>query len=141
MVTASTPLVLSILPPLPLAVGTQAVSWFAAGPLNPILSAVQYECIPPRMRGRVFGALTAGAFTAMPLGVLVAGYLVDGMGLRPTLLGTGGLYLATALSLLVNPAIRGMDRPRAAGNTSSAPVSSELGPPAQPASRSDTFGD
>lgn len=53
----------------------------------------------------------AGAYSAMPPGVLVAGYLLDGVGLSPTLLLVAVCYVTTTLTLLVNPAIRDMDPP------------------------------
>lgn len=33
----------------------------------------EFERIPADMRGRVFGAITAGAWLAMPLGILLGG--------------------------------------------------------------------
>lgn len=62
------------------------------------------------MRGRVLGTLTAAAFLGMPAGVLVAGYAIEGVNPRGTLLAVGGLYLLTTLSLLINPAIRRIER-------------------------------
>jgi MFS family permease len=91
----------------------------AAGPLNPILAAVEYERIPEHMRGRVFGAMQAGAWMAMPLGVLAGGYLIEQFGLPATFLVTSLCYLATTLTMVVNPAFREMDRRPA---TASAPV-------------------
>jgi hypothetical protein len=41
----------------------------------------------------------------------MSGYVVAWFGLQVTLLMMGALYLATTLSLLVNPALRGMDKP------------------------------
>lgn len=104
-------LMLAFLPPLPLALIIQALTGLAAGPLNPILSTLTYEHVPANMRGRVFGTITASAFVAMPLGVLVAGYLLDLAGLRPVLLAVGACYLLTTLTLLFNPALRAMDHP------------------------------
>lgn len=107
--------VLALLPPLPVVLVAQALSGLAAGPLNPILSAIQYERVPSHMRGRVFGAITAGAFLAMPLGVLLAGYLLEWAGLRTTLLLIGACYTLATASLSFNPTLAQMDR-RPAGN-------------------------
>lgn len=101
--------VLTLLPPLPVVLAMQAIAGLAAGPLNPILGALQFERVPAEMRGRVFGAITAGAWAAMPLGVLLAGYLLEWAGLRSTLLVAGACYLLTTASLLFNPALREMD--------------------------------
>jgi MFS family permease len=110
-------LLLATLPPLPVAVAAQAIGGLASGPLNPIIGAVVYERIPAEMRGRILGTLTAGAWFAMPLGVLVAGFALDGVGLRPTLLAIGACYLVTTLTLVVNRAIEGMERPAPAAAT------------------------
>lgn len=52
----------------------------------------------------------------MPLAVIVAGYLTEGMGLRPTMLAVGICYVVATFSMLVNPAIREMDRPASDGS-------------------------
>ncbi len=67
---------------------------------------------------RVFGAITAGAFLGMPLGGLVAGYLLEAVGLRFALLATGGCYLLTTLSLILNKSLRHMDTAAAPGEDS-----------------------
>jgi hypothetical protein len=36
----------------------QFASGIAAGPINPVLSTIEYERIPANMRGRVFGTIT-----------------------------------------------------------------------------------
>ncbi|HEY0605378.1 MAG TPA: MFS transporter, partial [Herpetosiphonaceae bacterium] len=104
--------VLALFPPLPVLLVLHALAGIAAGSLNPILATVQYERVPSAMRARVFGTITAGAFLAMPLGVLLTGYALEWVGLRPVLLALGSLYLITTLSLLINPALREMDRQR-----------------------------
>ena len=109
---------LATLPVLPVAIAVQVVVGLAAGPLNPILSAVEYERIPEHMRGRVFGAIQAGAWMAMPLGVLAGGIIIEQVGLPATFLVTSVCYLATTLTMVINPAFRDMDR-RPAGEHAS----------------------
>jgi hypothetical protein len=46
---------------------------------------------------------------AMPLGVLLGGYAIEGVGLVPTLLVVGGCYLLTTASLIFNPVLKLMD--------------------------------
>lgn len=105
--------VLAFFPPLGVAVAAKALSGLGAGPLNPIIDTICYERIPPDMRGRVSGVITAAAWMAIPLGVLVGGLAIEWFGVRTTIIGTGILYLATTLTLWLNPAIRLMDeRPR-----------------------------
>ena len=100
------------LPPLWIVLTTAAIVGLAAGPLNPIMSAVSYSRIPSAMRGRVLGVLRSGAFMAMPLGVLLAGYALDGLGLRLTLIIVVVCYLLTTVSLLFNRQLRAMDADR-----------------------------
>ena len=108
--------VLALFPPLWVVLLTQLLMGAAAGPINPVLSTVEYERIPVHMRGRVFGTITAGAWIAMPLGALLAGYALEGVGLAATLVGVGILYLLTTGSLLFMPVLREMDqKPMARG--------------------------
>ncbi|MFK7802581.1 MAG: MFS transporter [Anaerolineae bacterium] len=95
-------LVLVFLPPLWILLITSIGVGLASGPLNPVMSTVSYERIPLAMRGRVLGLLRSGAFMAVPLGVLLAGYALEGIGLQPTLIIVATLYLVTATSLLIN---------------------------------------
>ncbi|MHB1136469.1 MAG: MFS transporter [Coriobacteriia bacterium] len=86
------------------------VSGMGAGPINPIISAVSFERIPDRMRGRVLGTITAGAWLAMPLGVLIGGFLTERFGVHAAVLTVGAVYVAVALSMLAIPAMRQMNR-------------------------------
>ena len=81
-----------------------------AGPLNPILGAVEFERIPKNMRGRVGGAISAGAWSAMPLGMLIGGVLTERLGVHPMLIGLGVVYFITTLSMAFIPAMKEMNR-------------------------------
>lgn len=81
-----------------------------AGPLNPILGAVEFERVPKNMRGRVGGAIGAGAWSAMPLGMLIGGVLTEQLGVWPMLIGLGVIYLITTLSMAFIPAMKEMNR-------------------------------
>jgi MFS family permease len=76
------------------------------GAINPILSTLEYERVPERLRGRVFGAVTAGVLAAAPFGALLAAGCVDLLGLRTTLVAFGTVYAMCTLSPLVLPAWR-----------------------------------
>lgn len=102
--------VLAFAPPMPVLLITWAIAGFAAGPLNPIMATIEYERIPANMRGRVFGTMTAGSYLAIPVGMLLVGFLLERIGIQWTVLAMGACYLATTLSLIVNPAIREMDQ-------------------------------
>jgi len=47
----------------------------------------------------------------MPLGVLLGGFAIEGIGLVPTLLVVGSCYLLTTVSLAFNPVLKLMDVP------------------------------
>ncbi len=104
--------VLAAYPGLALVLVALVIAGIGAGPLNPIISTVEYERIPAHMRGRVFGAITAGAYMAIPLGMLLGGFAAEQIGIEWSLLVMGACYLVTTVSLLVNPALRDMDQGR-----------------------------
>lgn len=106
--------VLALFPPLWVVLGLATLVGLAAGPINPILDTVSLERIPPAMRGRVLGAITALACIAMPLGALVGGYALEWLGLRPTMLAAAVVALATTGSLFFNRALVEMERQEAA---------------------------
>ena len=97
-------------PPLWVALIFVLISSMGAGPLNPIIGAVEYERVPKNMRGRVGGAVSAGAWSAMPLGMLIGGVLTEQLGVRPMLLGLGVIYFVTTLSMAFIPAMKEMNR-------------------------------
>lgn len=98
-----------VFPPLGLLLVAKALSGVASGPLNPVIDTIFYERVPDGMRGRVLGVTHAAAWISMPLGVLLAGPLLELFGLRPVLLGSLGVYLAVTLTAALLPALRGMD--------------------------------
>ncbi|MDP9380921.1 MAG: hypothetical protein M3Q29_12380 [Chloroflexota bacterium] len=53
--------------------------------------------------------MTAGAYVAMPLGVLLAGYALEWIGISATLIAVAACYLLVTASLFLNPALRQMD--------------------------------
>jgi MFS family permease len=103
-------LALATQPPLPVALGALAVAGFAAGPINPLLFTVQTEIVPSHLRGRVFGAVRAGAWAAIPLGILLGSAAVAVAGVGVTFLAMGVLLAAVVGYGYFNPAFREMDR-------------------------------
>jgi len=103
-------LALATQPPLPVALGALAVAGFAAGPINPLLFTVQTEIVPSHLRGRVFGAVRAGAWAAIPLGILLGSAAVAVAGVAVTFLAMGVLLAAVVGYGYFNPAFREMDR-------------------------------
>ena len=102
-------LALATLPRLPVALAVLALSGFAAGPLNPVINTVLFPIVPTALRGRVFGAIRAGAWASIPAGVLLGGVVVGAIGVAATFLAIGLCYVAVTLYGFVNPAFREMD--------------------------------
>lgn len=100
----------ALYPPLPLLIAIMFLAGVAAGPINPLLDAVQYERVPAALRGRVFGAISAGVTLAMPLGALFTGIGVDRLGLTGTLILSSTIYFVTTFALVFNPSVREMER-------------------------------
>lgn len=101
-----------LLPPLWLMLVFIGVTGLACGPLNPIIDVFIFERVPQQMRARVFGFITAGVLIAIPVGAVVAGYMLEWLGLVPTLFIFGLIYLVTTSSLIFLPAMREMDEIR-----------------------------
>ena len=100
---------LALSPPLAVAIIAAIAAGLAFGPVNPIFATVTQENTPQDMLGRVFGALTAIAQAAIPIGAVVAGVAVQQAGLIPTIVGMGAVYVVVTIGMFFNPALRGMD--------------------------------
>lgn len=87
-----------------------ALAGVAAGALNPIIGTVLLEEVPPSMRARVSGAVSAGAWAAMPVGALAAGVLVEQVGLVACFVGFGVVYVLVTLVPFSPRPWRAMDR-------------------------------
>ncbi len=110
-VLAGLPLfVLALAPVLTVVLAALIVRGFGAGPLNPILMTISQERVPADLRGRVFGVTTSIAWLAIPAGRLLAGYLVEWVGLIPTLGGVAIVYVLITTSMYRLAALREMDR-------------------------------
>lgn len=99
-----------LIPVLPILLAWHIIAGLAISPLNPLINTLKQELTPDEMRARVFGTIGAGAMIGIPLGTFIAGYMADWIGLQLSLVVMGALYLLTTLSLLVNPALKVMDK-------------------------------
>jgi MFS family permease len=99
--------------PLAVVVAAGALGGLISGPINPLYETVIQEQTPPQMLGRVFGALQALSMAGIPFGTALAGLTVQGLGVIPTVVGMGVVYVAVTLSMFVRPALRQMDVPAA----------------------------
>jgi MFS family permease len=100
---------LALSPPLAVAIVAAIAAGLAFGPVNPVFATVTQENTPPDLLGRVFGALTAIAQAAIPIGAVVAGVAVQQVGLIPTIVGMGVIYVVVTIGMFFNPTLRGMD--------------------------------
>ena len=100
----------AMFPPLVFVILIAAIAGLGTGPINPIVSAVLLEQVPPLMRGRVLGFAKAIAWMAVPPGILLGGYLVETLGLRSTLLVIAVAYLFALVSLAFNPTAADLER-------------------------------
>jgi MFS family permease len=91
-----------------------AVAGVASGFLNPILGAVIMERIPAHLLGRVSSLNTAICWSLMPLGGVLGGLAVAGLGISPALLIAGAAYFVTTMAPTRVPSFRRMDRAPAA---------------------------
>ncbi|HZJ24253.1 MAG TPA: MFS transporter, partial [Anaerolineales bacterium] len=102
--------VYALYPPVWVMVVVSLICSIGAGPLNPIIGAIEFERIPSHMRGRVFGAITAGAWLAMPLGMLLGGILTDRLGTFIMMIGLAITFLITTVTMAFIPAMKEMNR-------------------------------
>ncbi len=86
-----------------------AMSGFASGAINPIITTVMLERVPAGMRARVYGVVGGGTWAAMPLGALTAGLGIDHLGLNTTMVAVGSLYLLITLTPLLGGPWREMN--------------------------------
>ena len=87
-----------------------ALSGLATAALNPILSAVMFERIPEPLQARVFGLTSALSWLGIPVGALLGGFAVTGLGPAGALLTGGIVYLAATLMPFLQRIWRDMDR-------------------------------
>ncbi|QQR35220.1 MFS transporter [Devosia oryziradicis] len=96
--------------PLPAILSALVIGGLSAGFINPILGAILFERIPGPMVGRVTALVGAVAWALMPFGGLYAGLLIDQWGIAAALGVSASLYLLAALSPLIVPSFRQMQR-------------------------------
>ncbi len=81
----------------------------AAGALVPLMATVRQERSPAHLLPRVVGLSTASIPVTGPVGVLLTGLLVDGLGLHQTLLLMTAGAVAIGVSATVSKGVRLFD--------------------------------
>ena len=102
--------VYALYPPAWVLILVTLITSLGAGPISPIIGAIEFERIPAHLRGRVVGAITAGVGLAMPLGLLLGGFLTEAFGTLIMMVGLACAQLLTATSMAFIPAMKEMDR-------------------------------
>jgi MFS family permease len=102
--------VYALYPPAWILILVTLITSLGAGPISPIIAAIQFEHVPVNMRGRVFGAITAGVGFAMPLGLLLGGVLTENLGTFVMMIGLAIAQFITTLSMALIPVMKAMNR-------------------------------
>jgi MFS family permease len=100
---------MAFLPPL---VGLLAFGFASGalyGPINPIINIAMQERAPDALRGRVVGLITSASYAAGPAGYLVAGPLINAVGLQAAFLLFAGGLVAVAVASLAVGALHDLD--------------------------------
>lgn len=95
---------------LPGMIGAAVLCGLAAGSINPIIGAAQFDRVPVHLRARVLGLVTAGAWAGMPLGGLLGGSGAQLFGIRTTFAVIAIIYVTVTLTPLMGGAWRLMER-------------------------------
>lgn len=82
----------------------------AAGAINPLLGAAEYETVPRPLQARVLGAVGGIAWAGIPFGAVLAGVLVDATSLTTALTVGATVYALATLDPFLRPAWALMNR-------------------------------
>ncbi len=99
------------LPPLAPALALLLLVGVVAGAGVPLFHTVRQERTPPALRARVFATVAAAEAMAIPPALLVAGYVVEELGLRAALLVFAAGNTAYAILKLTLPAAKRLEKP------------------------------
>jgi predicted MFS family arabinose efflux permease len=97
-------------PSLPVLMGALFIAGVMGGPLNPLLVTIRHERVPLALRGRVFGTFSAISMAATPLGIVLAGYLIEATSWHATVLALAVCYQAVGIGMLFVRAFHDMKR-------------------------------
>ncbi len=102
---------LALLPPFPLLVTAAALTGFFWGPVGPLLNIAMQTRVAPSKRGRVLGVLMSAQYAAGPIGYLVAGPLVESVGVEVAFAAFGGALLIVGMLTPFVPSLEELDEP------------------------------
>ncbi|MGW0042583.1 MFS transporter [Rhodococcus sp. NPDC003348] len=102
---------MAFLPPLWVTLVLAAAIGLVYGPVGPIANYAMQTRSPEHMRGRVVGVMTSTAYAAGPLGYLLAGPMIDAVGLQATFFALAIPVCVIAAICFLLPALRELDDP------------------------------
>ena len=79
------------------------------GPINPLMVTVRHERIPTQMRGRIFATFSAITAVATPLGMIIAGFVIQAFGITTMLLLLAALSTLLGLVMPFLPFVHDFD--------------------------------
>ena len=88
------------------------VAGLIGGAVNPLFVTVRMERIPVALRGRVFATSSAIAMAAQPAGIAVGGVMVQGLGLRTTVVILAIVAQVIGVVIFLHPVWQGLDDTR-----------------------------
>ncbi len=109
LAAGAAPFLLAQAPSLPWAVAAQLVSGLGIGPVGPIVLTVLGTRVAPAVRGRVFGAHATITNAAIPVGVIVTGFVVELLDVRMVLAVISALFAISVGPLLLQAALGELD--------------------------------
>ncbi len=96
---------LTPLPSVQVMIGTFFLVGLLCGPNGPLITTILQERTPSPLRGRVFGATTALGYIGGPLGVLIAGVILQRSAVQPVLIGCAVIFTGVVLALILDPGL------------------------------------
>ncbi|MGL5823310.1 MAG: MFS transporter, partial [Nocardioides sp.] len=115
---------LSLLPAYPVLLGFGLLTGLFFGSVNPIINTAMQTRSPEALRGRVIGIMGSAAYAAGPLGYVLAGPLIEVVGVQRAFLAMAVLLLGATLAAVAMRSLRGLDdvpTPGPAGEVSTEP--------------------
>ncbi|MFC4605892.1 MFS transporter [Rhodococcus kronopolitis] len=100
---------MAFLPPLWVLLTLALMVGLVFGPVGPIANYAMQTRSPEHMRGRVVGVMTSTAYAAGPLGYLLAGPLIDSVGIRTTFFVLAIPVVVIAAICFALPALHELD--------------------------------
>jgi MFS family permease len=97
---------MAFLPPLAVMILSGFFLGLSWGPFNPLVNTLIQQRVPADQQGRVFGVQTAVFYAAPPLGMVLAGLSVEGLGVGTTYVILAIILASTSLLALLTKSLR-----------------------------------